>query len=720
MSLAAVQSGLPQLAKYELLEEIGHGGMATVYRARDLRLGREVAIKIIHKHLRENAEVGTRFIAEARAAAKLHHPGIVEVFDVSGEDDSERYLVVELLRGATLRKVLVEHRDMPAEVGAAIVLELCEAVEHAHEAAIIHRDIKPENVLVELPEDRALANARCAAEADAEHPPPLLQAVATPTSSRRDAGAKAVADASTTQPSTRDALLDGETGPRRRSDAADGESSSERSEKTEKAEKADKSERNRAREREREVAKKARAEGLGVIIKLTDFGIAKILDAQGVTSTGQVLGSPAHMAPEQIEGGDVDVRTDVFGLGVLMYECLVGHLPFEGKNPAQVLRKVLEGLYAAVDRERPTTGGRWGRIVAHALARDAEARTASPGALALEIRGELLALGISDPKAEILAYFADNRGYCDALPARLVPRLVARGEAARKGGDVPGAAADFNRALALAPSDLAILKRIGRLTSSAGRRLLLKRGAMILGGSALLGVVAFGVARGLRARRAHLEAEAAASAAAVVAGASSAAPLISAEPRVVGALVPVASVAAGPSTRPLLRLLPPMPPSAAPVPAGDRSVRFVLNPPGAKLTVDGREVNWFSTTVALAPGPHAVAAFMANSKCCKAINGSSVTVAPAPADNPSAPQTIALSLEVLPATVTLSGAPANGQYLCPGINVSGFAGTTQKVKLSEPMWPGKCQFTASADRPPRIANVTLKAGELNVIPWPAD
>ncbi|MEO7331642.1 MAG: serine/threonine-protein kinase, partial [Minicystis sp.] len=269
-------SGFPELSKYELLEEIGHGGMATVYRAKDPRLGREVAVKVIHKHLRENAEVGLRFIAEARAAAKLRHPNIVEVFDVSTEDDRERYLVAELIRGCTLRKVLIDHRQMPAEVGAAITLELCDAVEHAHEASIVHRDIKPENVLVELPRDRC-----------------------------------------------------------------------------------------NVPDRESPSAKKKGSADAGVIIKLTDFGIAKLLDVQGVTSTGQVLGSPAHMAPEQIEGGDVDARTDVFGLGVLMYECLVGHLPFEGKNPAQVLRKVLEGLYSAVDRERPTTGGRWGRIVAN-------------------------------------------------------------------------------------------------------------------------------------------------------------------------------------------------------------------------------------------------------------------------------------------------------------------------------------------------------------------
>src|SRR3954463_7637936 len=139
MNLRASLGGTPVLEKYELLEEIGHGGMATVYRAKDRRLGREVAVKIIHRHLRENDEVGRRFIAEARAAAKLRHPGIVEVYDVSTEEDADRFLVVELLRGTTLRKVLLQHRQMPAEIGAAIVLSLCAALEHAHASSIIHR-----------------------------------------------------------------------------------------------------------------------------------------------------------------------------------------------------------------------------------------------------------------------------------------------------------------------------------------------------------------------------------------------------------------------------------------------------------------------------------------------------------------------------------------------------------------------------------------------------
>src|ERR1700689_2542524 len=117
---AAAGSRLPQLAKYEVLEEIGHGGMATVYRALDRRLGREVAVKVIHPHLRDSPEVASRFHTEAQAVAKLRHPNIVEVYGVSGVDEPEQYLVVELVRGTTLRRVLKEHGPMPPEIAAAI------------------------------------------------------------------------------------------------------------------------------------------------------------------------------------------------------------------------------------------------------------------------------------------------------------------------------------------------------------------------------------------------------------------------------------------------------------------------------------------------------------------------------------------------------------------------------------------------------------------------
>ena len=347
MTQAALRDDLPKLEKYELCEEIGHGGMATVYRAKDLRLGREVAVKIIHRHLRENSEVATRFIAEARAAAKLKHRGIVEVYDVSGEEDRERFLVVELVKGVTLRKILQDHRDMPAEVGAAIVIELCDALEHAHESGIIHRDIKPENVLVGLAE-------KAPAEANSKRPP---------------------GDGAKREPGPADSAG--------RSDAEPPASNPRDSQKKPSS------------------ARAPRSKAPGVILKITDFGIAKILDAQGVTSTGQVLGSPAHMAPEQIEGGEVDPRTDVFALGVVLYECLVGHLPFDGKNPAQVLRRVLDGKYAPADQERPSVGSVFARIVDRALAGDLKDRPATPAALAELLRKELLSLGLGDPRGEI-------------------------------------------------------------------------------------------------------------------------------------------------------------------------------------------------------------------------------------------------------------------------------------------------------------------------------
>src|SRR5450432_4822147 len=140
---------LPTLAKYEVLEELGHGGMATVYRAHDPRLARDVAIKVIHPHLRDSKEVQSRFFVEAKAVAKLRHPNIVEVFDVSGEDEGEQYLVVELLRGKTLRKLLRDNGAVPPEVAAALGLELLAALGHAHGAGVVHRDVKPENVILE-------------------------------------------------------------------------------------------------------------------------------------------------------------------------------------------------------------------------------------------------------------------------------------------------------------------------------------------------------------------------------------------------------------------------------------------------------------------------------------------------------------------------------------------------------------------------------------------
>ncbi|HEY3237498.1 MAG TPA: serine/threonine-protein kinase, partial [Polyangiaceae bacterium] len=402
----------PQLEKYELLEEIGHGGMATVYRARDKRLERDVAVKIIHRHLRENQEVAARFVSEARAVAKVKHPNIVEVYDVSEQDDDERYLVVELVGGTTLRKHLQVHGHMPAEVAAALCIEVAAGLEHAHHQGIIHRDVKPENVLVEL---------------------------VPSVSSRRPSQGRA-------------------------------------------------SEPGAAR------------------VKITDFGIAKLLDVQGVTSTGQVLGSPAHMAPEQIEGGDVSERSDVFGLGVLLYECAVGKLPFEGKNPAQVLRRVLDGTYTPADRARPTVGASWSKIIDKALARDAADRYATAGEFAEALRDQFQVVGFDDPQGELAAYLADPAQYTKGYEDRIVKRLSECARLARKQRATLLAGAHFNRALAFRPNDVQLLAELTGLRRFEMLKRILVRVGAIAAGSLVLGSAAFAITRAIRARDATREA----------------------------------------------------------------------------------------------------------------------------------------------------------------------------------------------------------------------
>src|SRR5262249_25006176 len=154
------------------------------------------------------------------------------------------------------------------------------------------------------------------------------------------------------------------------------------------------------------------------------------------TSTGQVLGSPAHMAPEQIEGGDVDARADVFGLGVLLYECMVGHLPFEGNNPAQVLRRVLDGSYPAAEEERATIGKTWAGILDRALAHDVAERYPDASQMKDAIAQELRRLGASSPRAEIEAWFDDPQGYETKHAARTIAALCREAGEARKRGQV--------------------------------------------------------------------------------------------------------------------------------------------------------------------------------------------------------------------------------------------------------------------------------------------
>jgi serine/threonine-protein kinase len=594
--LAIVAERIPELGKYELLEEIGHGGMATVYRARDRRLGREVAIKLIHPHLRQNAEVASRFISEARTVAKLRHPNIVEVYDVSDNSETERYLVVELIRGVTLRQLLTQHERLPVEVAVGVALELAQALEHAHAEGVIHRDIKPENVLVEL-------------QRPAEGPPTVR-------------------------------------------------------------------------------------------VMLTDFGIAKLLDAQGITSTGQVLGSPAHMAPEQIEGSAVDVRADVFGLGVLLYECLVGHLPFDGKNPAQVLKAVLDGTFLPADKERPEIGTRFANVVARSLARDVERRHENIAAFAKALRSELLLLGFESVQDEVAQLIDNPTQYLEVYPQRIAERLSIAGEQARKNRQMAAAAQHFNRALAYRPGDPELLARVTGLRRyrqlRRAARLTIMAGG-IVAAVCLVGWQALALKRQLFApiaQSAPLEAP----------------PVARRDPT--QRAVPPAEAVADTVRSP--KLLPRLGVKLAQKKLPPRMVGVrITGAMGGSLKIDGQAKEWFGVQHQLEPGEHLFEFVPPDDTCCVA------QVQRVLIKEGEGLQQVVGHLAFRDAVLLASSEPAL-EVRCPTL----FAGVLRtpgeiSVPMSGASVSGNCNVTPlSEGSVPVKKAVTLRAGQTTLLPWP--
>jgi eukaryotic-like serine/threonine-protein kinase len=616
----------PELEKYELLEEIGHGGMATVYRALDRRLGREVAVKLIHRHLRDNEEAAARFLREAKAIAKLRHPNIVDVYDISAEGESDSYLVVELIRGVTLRQLLKQQKRLEPELAAVVALQVAAALEHAHRHGVVHRDVKPENVLIELP------------------------------------------TAVKTEP---------EQGPAR------------------------------------------------VKVKLTDFGIAKLLDAQGVTSTGQVLGSPAHMAPEQIEGGDVHARTDVFGLGVLLYECMVGNLPFEGAHPAQVLRKVLDGEFVAPDNAEPRVGASYSRIVSRALSRDPLARHASAQELADALSAELARLGFLDVQG-ILDWVGPSAEYA-GFNQRIVPELVRAGLRGRVERRMAQAAEDFNRALAYRPGDAELLRHVSGL-----RRIHRMRRAAALSALGLVGV-AVPIAL-LTSYLRSAPADSPGTAPVQVATSPTAQPsaaqpsppvLATAHAPAPKALDPASLRQASGSEEPAVVVPAPgrprRPPTAtpAPVPAGEREVIVrVAGAMGGTLRIDGQPKEWFGgVRHKLSLGTHRFEFVSPDESCC---SGSvrNVTIVEG-----EGPQLVVGDISFREATLKVNvQGNERGVMTCRTL-FSGeqrFPGPERRVAMSRLSTEGDCLLRAEGDvaAPLVQKRVTLRAGQPAVIQWP--
>ncbi|MCS6900434.1 MAG: protein kinase [Myxococcales bacterium] len=612
---ALAMDQFPGIAKYDIQEELGHGGMATVYRARDRRLGRDVALKVIHRHLRDNGEVARRFVAEARAVAKLKHPNIVEIYDVSEEDAPERFLVAELVRGKSLRRLLSEHGPLPPEVVACLGVELASALAHAHDRGVIHRDVKPENVLFSLPW----------------------------------------------------------------ADDTYGESS----------------------------------EPSLACVKLTDFGIAKLLDQQGVTSTGQVLGSPAYMAPEQIEGDTVDARADVFALGVLLYECMVGRLPFEGKTPGQILKAILQGQYTPADQERPAVGARWARILQRAIEPDAIQRYTTMVAFRAALETELASLGIFDLRRELTSFLRTPEDYEAHLLARLVPLLREQGRCALRKGDCMAAADAINRACALAPGDPEVMELVQALVQAGSLtrwRARLLAAAAFCGTSVLLGTVGWWFLRPPPPTRARSLPVSSFSLPVFPPPTSSQAP-----PSSSSAAVPP------PSSSVSHRIATPVvgPRASSGTPASElRKVRFFLFPPSARWNLDGNplpDTNLYETELPVGSS-HTIEAYtLPNNSCCESPHTVRFEVKPT---NGTEVQSINVSMPLLPGKLQVQGS-AGLYFLCPtlfGDSTLRSVGRTYQVKVPRLREEGTC-FLRDGPKKLEERSVVILPGQTTLLAW---
>jgi len=254
------------LGRYEIVVELGHGAMGAVYKARDPKIDRFIAIKTIRLHqngAQEQREFRKRFFVEAQAAGRLLHPGIVTVFDV-GEDPetSDPYIVMEYIEGPTLRELLArKDKKLPLDDALRIAMDLAEALDYAHGQGVVHRDIKPANILL----------------------------------------------------------------------TKDGQA------------------------------------------KIGDFGIAQ-LDLSHMTLPGRVLGTPAYMSPEQLEGQPVDGRSDLFSLGAILYSAVTGFNPFQGSSVTTVCFKVANRDPVQASTLAPELPPDLDAVIARALAKDPNER----------------------------------------------------------------------------------------------------------------------------------------------------------------------------------------------------------------------------------------------------------------------------------------------------------------------------------------------------------
>ncbi|MFA6035305.1 MAG: protein kinase [Myxococcota bacterium] len=224
-------------------------------------------------------------------------------------------------------------------------------------------------------------------------------------------------------------------------------------------------------------------------LKIADFGIAHVLEAESLTVTGALVGSPAHMAPEQIDGGVTDARTDIFALGTIMYWLSTGMLPFPGETPTAIFRKITEGRCEDPRTYNPAIDNRLAAIILRMITTVPSARPRSMKEVEDELKGWLASSGLGETEAELYALLLGPDDYLRSLPSRVVPTLLAEAAGAMRSGDHPGAMNLCNRALGLNPGNAEAMKLIDRLRSGSNRKRLLAAAAAVIFVSAIIALI---------------------------------------------------------------------------------------------------------------------------------------------------------------------------------------------------------------------------------------
>jgi eukaryotic-like serine/threonine-protein kinase len=227
------------------------------------------------------------------------------------------------------------------------------------------------------------------------------------------------------------------------------------------------------------------------MLKLMDFGVAQIMDLERMTVTGQLLGSPAYMAPEILEGRPLDVRTDVFSVGIMLYQLTTGSLPFSGRNPHEVLKRIAEGKFADPRTVNRLIADRLAKIIARALARRPDDRYPNVAALVEDLTRFNASAGLHEVREELSAYFKAPDQYEKTVVPRMIAALVAAGKREREARRNALALELWNRALAMDPSNREVL---GELKQAASRQHL-QRALVAVASAAVLAVGGFFVLR---------------------------------------------------------------------------------------------------------------------------------------------------------------------------------------------------------------------------------